>query len=152
MVLKMNKSNVSNVLEKSQLMELEDISGRLKQAIKDKHVDSLDLSPWEIAAFLNVCHKSLHAYICHANDQLSPESEAHIPINELAKIDSIFRELIDNFFPMAHSHESLRRLQIVDKDEYHRLAQGLLQLSRLGEEAGDLSEHLSHSIRRLINP
>jgi len=148
----MKKSSISKVPAKSQLMELEDINGRLKQSIKDKHVDSLDPSPWEVAAFLNVCHRALHAYICHANDQLGPDSEAYIPITELAKIDSIFRELIDNFFPMAHSHESLRRLQIVDKDEYHRIAQGLLRLSRLGEEAGELSEYLSHSIRRLINP
>ena len=53
---------------------------------------------------------------------------------------------------MAHSNEPLRRLQIVDKDEYHRVADGLLRLSRVGEEAQDLSENLSQSIRRLINP
>ena len=133
-------------------MNINEISIHLKQSIEGKYVDSLDLSPWEIAAFLNICHRSLHAYICHANDQLGPDSEAYIPLTELVKIDSIFRELTDNFFPMAHSNESLRRLQIVDKDEYNRIADGLVRLSRVGEEALDLSENLSQSIRRFINP
>jgi hypothetical protein len=133
-------------------MNLNEISINLKQSIEGKHVDTLDLSSWEIAAFLNICHRSFHAYICYANDQLGLDSEAYIPITELVKIDSIFRELTDNFFPMAHSNESLRRLQIVDKDEYQRIADGLLRLSRVGEEALDLSENLSQSIRRLINP
>lgn len=133
-------------------MEIKDINYHLKQSIEEGYANSLDLSPWEIAAFLNTCHRSLHAYICNANDQLGPNSEAYIPIKELVKIDSIFRELIDNFFPMAHSNESLRRLQIVDKDEYNRIADGLVRLSRVGEEALDLSENLSQSIRRCINP
>ena len=133
-------------------MELKNISLYLKQSIEDNNADTLDLSPWEIAGFLNICHRSLYAYICHANEQLGPDSEAYIPITELEKIDSIFRELTDNFFPMAHSNEPLRRLQIVNKDEYHRVADGLLRLSRVGKEAQDLSENLSQSIRRLINP
>ena len=133
-------------------MELKNISLYLKQSIENNHANALDLSPWEIAGFLNICHRSLYAYISHANEQLGPDSEAYIPITELEKIDSIFRELTDNFFPMAHSNEPLRRLQIVNKDEYHRVADGLLRLSRVGEEAQDLSENLSQSIRRLINP
>lgn len=133
-------------------MELKNISLYLKQSIENNHANALDLSPWEIAGFLNICHRSLYAYITHANEQLGSDSEAYIPITELEKIDSIFRELTDNFFPMAHSNEPLRRLQIVNKDEYHRVADGLLRLSRVGEEAQDLSENLSQSIRRLINP
>jgi hypothetical protein len=133
-------------------MHLNEISLQLKRSIEDNRADTLDLSPGEIAGFLNICRRSLNEYIIHANQQLGPDSEAYIPNLELEKIDSIFRELSDNFFPMAHSNESLRRLQIVDKDEYHRIADGLLRLSRLGEEAVDLSEDLSQSIRRLINP
>lgn len=133
-------------------MNLINISLHLKRSIEDKHTDTLDLSPWEIAEFLNICQRSLSAYICYANEQLGPDSEAYIPITELEKIDSIFRELTDNFFPMAHSNESLRRLQIVDKDEYNRIAANLVRLSRVGEEALDLSENLSQSIKRFINP
>lgn len=133
-------------------MELKNINLHLKQSIEGEHVDTLDLSPYEIAGFLNICNRSLYAYICHANEQLGPDSEAYIPTTELEKIDSIFRELTDNFFPMAHSNESLRHLQIVDKDEINRIADGLVRLSRVGEEALDLSENLSQSIRRFINP
>ena len=133
-------------------MHLNEISLQLKQSLQGNHLDTLDLSPWEIAGFLSICHRSFHAYITHANEQLGPESEAYIPPTEIEKIESIFRELTDNFFPMAHSNESLRRLQIVDKEEYERIVAGLLSLSRLGEEATDLSENLSQSIRRLINP
>ena len=133
-------------------MEIKDINFHLKQSIEGGNANILDLSPWEISAFLKICHKSLHAYICYANKQLEPDSDAYMPNTELVKIDSIFRELTDNFFPMAHSNESLRRLQIVDKDEYNRIADGLVRLSRVGEEALDLSENLSQSIRRFINP
>ncbi len=129
-------------------MTLNEISLNLKKSIEGSHADTLGLSPWEIAGFLNICHGSLHAYICHANEQVGPDSEAYIPIAEIKKIDSIFRELTDNFFPMAHSNESLRRLQIVDKDEYNRIADGLVRLSRVGEEALNLSQ----SIRRFVNP
>lgn len=133
-------------------MHLNEISLQLKQRIKDNRTDTLDLSPGEIAGFLNICRQSLNAYILHANQQLGRDSEAYIPKIELEKIDSIFRELTDNFFPMAHSNESLRRLQIVDKEEYSRIAECLVRLSRVGEEALDLSDNLSQSIRRLINP
>lgn len=133
-------------------MELSDISGHLKKSIQGKNPDALDLSPGEIAGFLDICRKSLNEYIIYANQQLGQESDAYIPKIELEKIDSIFRELTDNFFPMAHSNESLRRLQIIDKDEYSRIAEGLVRLSSVGEEALDLSDNLSQSIRRLINP
>lgn len=133
-------------------MKFKDTNLLLKQSLEGNHLDTLDLSPWEIAGFLSICHKSLHAYISHANEQLGPDSDAYISAIEIEKIESIFRELTDNFFPMDHSNESLRRLQIVDKEEYESIVAGLLSLSRLGEEAIDLSVDLSQSIRRLINP
>ena len=133
-------------------MNLNDISLQLKQSIEGGRTNALDLSPWEIVGFLNICHRSLCAYIYHANEQLGPDSEAYIAITELEKIDSFFRELTDNFFPMAHSNESLRRLQIVDKNEFHGVLQDLLRLTSMGHDAHALSERLSESIERLINP
>ena len=133
-------------------MEIKDINFHLKQSIEGGYANTLDLSPSEIAAFLSICHRSLHAYICYANEQLAPDSDAHIRNTELIKIDSVFRELTDNFFPMAHSNESLRRLQIVDKDECNRIAEGLVRFGKLEEDVSDLTESLSQSIRRFINP
>jgi hypothetical protein len=133
-------------------MEIKNISLNLKQSIQGNQVQTLDLSPGEIAGFLDICRISLCKYICHANEQLGADSEAYIPIIEIEKIDSIFRELSDNFFPMAHSNESLRRLQIVDKVEYHHIMQGLLHFTRMSHDAHELSKDLSQSIERLINP
>lgn len=133
-------------------MEIKNISLHLKQSIQNEHANTLDLSPGEVAGFLNICGRSLCEYIRHANEQLGADSEAYILIKELEKIDSIFRELTDNFFPMAHSNEPLRHLQIVDKDEHHRVIQGLLHLTRMGHDVHELSKDLSQSIDRLINP
>ena len=133
-------------------MELKKINLNLKQKIQQNNAETLMLSPWEIAGFLEVCNQALNGYILNANEQLGEESEAYIAKLEIEKIDSVFRELSDNFFPMAHSNEPLRRLQIVDKDEYLRVSEGLLRLSRIGEEASELSGCLSQSIRRMINP
>jgi hypothetical protein len=133
-------------------MEIKNISHKLKQSIQKNQAETLDLSPGEIAGFLEICRLSLREYIYHANEQVGPDSEAYIPSIELEKIDSIFRELTDNFFPMAHSNESLRRLQIVDKDEYRRVMEGLLHLTRMSKDAHVLSKSLSESIDRLIHP
>ncbi len=133
-------------------MNLKDINLNLKQKIQQNCAETLMLSPGEIAGFLAVCHQALNSYVLNANAQLGEDSEAYLTVAEIEKIDSIFRELSDNFFPMAHSNEPLRRLQIVDKDEYLRVSEGLLRLSRIGEEASELSECLSQSIERLINP
>ena len=68
------------------------------------------------------------------------------------KIESIFRELTDNFFPMAHSNKSLQQLQIVDKREYHQVIEDLMRLNSMGKDTLYLSNRLSESIGRLINP
>ena len=133
-------------------MNLKNINLNLKQNIQQNCAETLMLSPWEIAGFLAVCHQALNSYVLNANAQLGEESEAYLTNLEIKKIDSVFRELSDNFFPMAHSNESLRHLQIVDKDEFRRVGEGLKQLSRIGEAAGELSGCLSESIERLINP
>ena len=133
-------------------MELKSISLNLKHSIQQNHSATLDLSPGEIAGFLDVCRQALHGYVCHANAQLGSDSDALLSIKELEKIDSVFRELTDNFFPMAHSNEPLRKLQIVDKAEYQRVLQQLSYLITMGHEVNELSKDLSQSIERLINP
>jgi hypothetical protein len=133
-------------------MELSNISLNLKQSLQQNDSETLDLSPGEIAGFLEICRQALCDYVCYANAQLDSDSEAFLPVTEIEKIDSVFRELTNNFFPMAHSNEQLRRLQIVDKTEYRNVMEGLSHLARVGEDARELSEHLSQSIGRLINP
>ena len=133
-------------------MQLKNLNLNLKQKIQQNSVDTLMLSPDEIAGFLAICNEALISYVLNANAQLGGHSEAFITTVEVEKIDSVFRELSNNFFPMAHSNEPLGHLQIVNKDEHRRVIHGLLTLTRLGHDAHELSKYLSESIERLINP
>ena len=133
-------------------MELSNISLNLKQSLQQNDAKILDLSPGEVAGFLEICRQALRGYVSYANAQLGSDSEAFLPVTEFEKIDSVFRELSDNFFPMAHSNGNLRHLQIVNKTEYRHVMEGLSHLNRMGEEVRELSEQLSQSIGRLINP
>ena len=133
-------------------MNVENISLYLKQSIMDEHANTLSLSPWAIAGFLDICRRSLYGYITQANEQLGTDSEAYISTTELEKIDSVFRELSDNFFPMAHSNMPLRNLQIVDKVEFNRIKDNLEHMKHISNDINQISKELSESIQCLINP
>jgi hypothetical protein len=60
-------------------------------------------------------------YIEYSNKQYEPNSEALLSANEKTKIDNLFRELGDNFFPMAHTTAPLRELKIVNARQYEDL-------------------------------
>lgn len=133
-------------------MDLKNISLHLKQSIMDEHANTLSLSPWAIAGFLDICRRSLCGYISHANEQLGTDSEAYISATELEKIDSVFRELSDNFFPMAHSNMPLRDLQIVNKGELERVKSNIAHMENINITTNQISKELSESIQCLINP
>lgn len=133
-------------------MDLKNISLHLKQSIMDEHANTLSLSPWAIAGFLDICRGSLYGYITQANEQLGTDSEAYISRTELEKIDSVFRELSDNFFPMAHSNMPLRDLQIVNKSEFERIQSNLAHMENINHALNQISKGLSESIQCLINP
>ena len=133
-------------------MDLKNISLHLKQSIMDEHANTLSLSPWAIAGFLDICRRSLYGYITQANEQLGTDSEAYISTTELEKIDSVFRELSDNFFPMAHSNMPLRDLQIVNKSEFERIQSNLAHMENINNTLNQISKELSESIQSLINP
>jgi hypothetical protein len=133
-------------------MDLKNISLHLKQSIVDEHANTLSLSPWAIAGFLDICRRSLYGYITQANEQLGTDSEAYISATELEKIDSVFRELSDNFFPMAHSNMPLRDLQIVNKSEFESIQSNLEHMKYISSEVNHVSKELSDSIQCLINP
>jgi len=133
-------------------MDLKNISLHLKQSIMDEHASTLSLSPWAIAGFLDICRRSLYGYITQANEQLGTDSEAYISTTELEKIDSVFRELSDNFFPMAHSNMPLRELQIVNKSEFERIQSNLAHMEDINHAFNQISKELGESIQCLINP
>ena len=133
-------------------MELKKISLNLKHSIIHNNQNILDYSPYSVAEFLDIYSKILQSYICYANEQLGEDSEAYISKNELEKIDSLFRELTDNFFPMAHTNNPLRDLQIVETEKFRVFQNRLMHFIDHNQRTNEISEYLSESIERLTNP
>ena len=102
-------------------MKIEDISAQLKEKLQRHNGNTLAMCPWETADFLLKCGETLIKYIEYTNKQNEHDSEAFLSKREIEKIDSLFRELGDNFFPMAHTTEPLRKLKIVNAHEYENL-------------------------------
>ena len=133
-------------------MELKKISLNLKHSITHNNQNILDYSPYIVAEFLDIYSKILQSYICYANEQLGEDSEAYISKNELEKIDSLFRELTDNFFPMAHTPSPFRDLQIVEKEKFRDFQKLLNEFIKQNQRTNEISEYLHESIERLNNP
>jgi len=134
-------------------MQLSEISRNLKQMLEGMNADPLDSPPWKITEFLEACNKTLIKYILHANEQLGSDTEANVSAKELDKINRVFRELTDNFFPMAHSNEPLSRLQIVEKERLRRVlhySERLIEVSERLIDVGKHAEDVSREIRTLV--
>jgi hypothetical protein len=99
-------------------MELEIISAQLKEKLQRHNGNTLAMCPWETADLLLKCGETLLKYLQFSNNQIGPNSEAILSASDMGKIDSLFRELGDNFFPMAHTTEPLRNLRIVNASQY----------------------------------
>jgi hypothetical protein len=102
-------------------MKIDQISKELKDNIKNLNRDTLSMNPYEIACFLSRSGEILLKYVEYSNKQLDTTSEEYINGEEITKIDNLFREMGDNFFPMAHTTEPLRNLKIVNDHEYEDL-------------------------------
>ena len=102
-------------------MKIEIISKKLKEKLQPHNSDAVSMSPWETADFLLQCGEILIKYIEYSNKQIGPDSEAFLSKSEITKIDNLFRELGDNFFPMAHTTAPLRDLKIVNARQYEDL-------------------------------
>ena len=102
-------------------MTLEYISSQLKEESQRFDSETLSMGPYDTANFLMLCGEILLKYVEYSNKQLEPDSQAFLSKSDISKIDSLFRELGDNFFPMAHTTAPLRDLKIVNAYEYENL-------------------------------
>ena len=102
-------------------MKIEFISENFKEILQKFNRDTLLMCPYETANFLLKCGEVLLKYIEYSNKQYEPNSEALLSVKEVTKIDNLFRELGDNFFPMAHTTAPLRELKIVNALHYEDL-------------------------------
>ena len=102
-------------------MEIEYISAQLKESSQRYDRETLSMGPYDTANFLLLCGKILLKYVEYSNKQLEPDSQAFLSKSDITKIDGLFRELGDNFFPMAHTDAPRRNLKIVNALQYENL-------------------------------
>ncbi len=133
-------------------MELIDINIKLKNSIQNGPTAHQNLSPYEIAGFLHICHEALQGYISHANYELGDDNTAHITPAQLEKIDSIFAELIQNFFPMAHTNTPLARLHIVNSEKARHVRHLFDNISSLRETCRQMEDEISRILPEITNP
>jgi hypothetical protein len=95
-------------------MQVVDIAFRLYKLTHDSSPDPLKMSTYEIANLLLKYGEIIIQYAEYSNQQLGNESAPFVTKENLKKIDSLFRELGNNFFPMAHTNVNLGKLRIVD--------------------------------------
>jgi hypothetical protein len=102
-------------------MTIEYISAQLKDESQRFSRETLSLNPYDTANYLLLCGKILLQFIKYSNQQIEPDSQAFFSKSDIDKIEDLFRELGNNFFPMAHTDEPLRNLRIVNTQQYENL-------------------------------
>ena len=102
-------------------MKLEFISAHLQERLQRYDGETLSMGPYETANLLLLCGEILLKYIEYSNKQIEPDSQAFISKSDISKVDDLFRELGNNFFPMAHTDAPIRNLKIVNALQYENL-------------------------------
>lgn len=137
---------------RSKTMNLKDINHNFKDAIKNGTDTHGKLYPYDVATFLEICHKTLQQYIKYANSQLDDGDASHITSAELEKINSVFKELYDNFFPMAHTNSPLSELHIINTEEAKRMKYLYEHISRFLVDFRQIDQEISEILPKIVNP
>lgn len=120
-------------------MKLENIGSDLSNHMGGFCPEALEFPACDVAEFLRVSSETLINYMHYANERLGEGSDGYMPDVNIIKIHSIFKELSDNFFPMAHTTAPLRELRIVEESKFQNIKQLLRLMQPLNN---DLSEML----------
>lgn len=130
-------------------MQIQDISSALKSQMPRRQIDALEHSPYDIAAFLQMSSQALCQYIAYANEQVDEKSDGYISPREIQNISDIFKELYNNFFPMAHTNESLAKVKIIEIDKILFILDALNNLRNENISTIQNMEELGRSVQRL---
>ena len=128
-------------------MGLQQIGTELNEALSQFELGAHNMSPDEVALFLRISSEALVNYIRSSNDQLGEDAMGFVPPVEIDKIYFIFRELIDNFFPMAHTNRPLGELRIFEMDKIRMVGMLLLQSAEIEARRRDLNDRFFSLIR-----
>ena len=93
--------------------------------------------------------QALCQYIAYANEQVGEKSDGYISPGEIQNINAIFKELYDNFFPMAHTNESLAKIKIIKIDQILLILDTLTKLRNENINTIQNMEELGRSVQRL---
>jgi hypothetical protein len=102
-------------------MHIELTSAHLKEKLQAFKNDTTSMCPYETGNLLLLLGDVLLNYVEYSNKQVKPESDAFLSSKDITKIDNLFRELGNNFFPMAHTTAPLRDLKIVNVMQHENL-------------------------------
>ncbi len=124
---------------------------KLKQRIPLEK-NALNIYPDKIMDILDISYQSLCGYIEYSNQLNVNNPELIINHEQIETIKSVFKELLDNFYPMAHSNKPLRDLQIIDKAGFLQLINDMKSLEVACMTTGEISKKFRNSVDCLINP
>ncbi len=99
--------------------------------------DPRAMTPGNLAYFLGIFREISNSLFKTLRD----DPAFGLSDDEIRKVDDVFAELSNNFFPMAHSNEPLARLQIIERESIAK-AIDFLRITE-GPFLNELRHHLS---------
>ena len=130
--------------------------GAICQNLKQKiplEKNALNIYPDKMMDILDVSCKSLCEYVKYSNKLNENNPESLVSDEQIETIKSVFKELLDNFYPMAHTNKPLRELQIIDKENFLRLKNEIQSYQNYClNNTIEFSEELIKSVDHLMNP
>jgi chromosome segregation ATPase len=125
-------------------MGMQEIGIELNDALSQFEHGAHNMRPDEVALFLRISSKALVNYIRNSNEQLAEDAPGYINPIVTEKIQSIFSELSNNLFSMAHTNEPLEQLKIIDRERLDQIIIIFDELMAIEEARRDQSENLRH--------
>jgi hypothetical protein len=128
--------------EQGTKMRMQEIGIVLNAALGDLQRDAQHMRPYDVALFLSISSEALINYIRNSNEQLAEDDPGYINTIAIEKIRSIFSELSNNFFPMAHTNGPLEQLKIIDREQIHQIRNTFNEFRAIEEARRYQSENL----------
>ena len=114
-------------------MSPQEILTRINDQVPDQSVDPTRLTPLKIAGFLAMCGDALVKFIQAAQANMERD-RVILSQRKVEHIESIFKELSDNFFPMAHTTAPLSHLRIHKEAEIRQIGEMLYEAEAISKQ------------------
>jgi len=103
------------------------------------------MTPGDVAYFFGIFRElfKLLFDVIRNDPALAPN---RLSAEEILKVEQIFAELSDNFFPMAHTNKRIEHLQIVERDSIVRVLDFLTAFAKLNHVSSNVYD-LSGRVR-----